>query len=135
MISVGDSFLQRGTGPNHDSARPHIFIILKDDATRGDLYVVPMCTWSHGCDGACILEPNCGWPPVQRKSFIAYYHGARVGKAGITSMIGRTVSVIAKPSASVFQSVIAGLRQTTEVEAWFKDAVLAPSARRILPSL
>jgi len=61
-----------GTGPAHDPARAHLFVILTDPCPNGMVLVVPVCRAVRGYDNTCILGAG-DHPFFKQKSYVAYY--------------------------------------------------------------
>ena len=85
----GAAFLYSGTGPDHDSGRNHIMVVVKELAATGDYLIVPICSYKEKCDKTCVLTPGVEWPKIRKKSFVSYSQGKKVSKR---SVLDRTIA-------------------------------------------
>jgi hypothetical protein len=60
------------TGPSHDPARGHLFIVLTNPCPSGMVLLVPVCGAGPRSDTTCLLGVG-DHPFLTKKSFVAYH--------------------------------------------------------------
>jgi hypothetical protein len=130
-IKEGTALRLRDTGPSMDESRNHICVVVKDDDAMGDYYLVPICSQINNLhDKTCTINAN-EWRPVFKASFIAYYHGKKVGKANTQNKIARgEIQYLGNVPASLYSRIKAGVETSKNTDPWFKNAVF-PKVKKV----
>lgn len=123
VYAAGDAVYIYGTGPARAASKPHVHVIVKIDADKGNIYVVPMSSYRPNCDEACVLQPNDGWGAVQHKSFIEYDKAKiMVIKGSEMGLEELRITFLGKVPEPIYAKVIKGINESDEVEPWFSRA-------------
>jgi hypothetical protein len=125
-----------GTGPSGDDGRSHTFVIVKDDISNGDLYIVPICSVRQRSRQTCvIIEANSGWAEIRKKSFVAYDLAKKVPRQNTIKCInGSGITLLGPVPAHIYSKIFDGIKTSPDVEPWFRNAVIDPPKPRILAS-
>lgn len=123
-FSVGDVFRYAGTGPAHNMGLPHAHVVVKVDATSGELYCIPISREPLNWDTSCELELSDRVPSVTQRSFMAYYHAKKSALAGLALQVQHKQCVkLGTVSPSVLQRILDGVVASDECEPWFEEAL------------
>jgi hypothetical protein len=135
-IRAGVALLYPGTGPDDDEGRSHICVVVKDDQMKGDLYLVPVCSYRRPCDETCVIDANSGWRTITKKSFVAYYHPRIVSKKATLHRIKEAdVTFLGPVPQDIYERIFDGIKTSRHVEPWFRNVVIGePPKPTILPT-
>jgi hypothetical protein len=132
-ISVGMAVNYPGTGPDHDGGRAHRCVVVKDDDTNGNVYLLPICSFYETSDATCVLEAGCPVLGLTKKSFVAYYAAKAVSrKSFIEKLTSTEITHLGQMPQEILSRIVAGVSSSPDVEPWFRSAVTPASPRRIL---
>jgi hypothetical protein len=135
-ICAGVALLIPGTGPSGDEGRSHTFVIVKDDISKDDLYIVPICSAGQKCYQTSVtIEANSGWVAIRKKSFVAYDLAKKLPRQNTIKRIdGSDITLLGPVPAALYSKIFEGIKTSPDVEPWFRNAVIDPPKPRILAS-
>jgi len=124
-IGPGSIFLLPGTGPAHDRARPHMCVVVADDARNGDYLVIPICSAHSQCDRTCVFDSS-HTVHVEHESHASYFEAKACPKKGFSERF-EYVGELPQP---LLKQVLKGIEASLETEPRFREryqAVVDPS--------
>ncbi len=123
MISLGDTFhWQAGM-----SACSHLYIVIAEDASDGQVLVVNVTTKTNTSDLSCILSPT-DHTFIIRPSIISYVDARELDKNKLETWINNINDIDFKPDIPVSQNVldriIKGAETTDALKRGFQEKYL-----------
>ncbi|MCX7313732.1 MAG: hypothetical protein NTV56_18905 [Alphaproteobacteria bacterium] len=118
-----------GTGPDHDTDRAHLFVILTDPDPDGMVLVVPICSATTKSDGTCIVGAG-DHPFLKHKSFAAYYRlNTFNGSALVEQEKKKAIQYRGMLDEKVFALVCAGVQESRQAAPVHKKYFATQTAK------
>lgn len=115
VLGLGSVVFVHGTGAKEKASTPHRFVIVGDDAEKGDWLIVPICSFHAKADSTCAFDRKDCNNLVDHKSYAAYYMAKKVPKKTFKPEHRGQL-----PTA-LFEKIRIGINASSETERWFSD--------------
>jgi hypothetical protein len=113
-----------GTGPQAESEKPHLFVILTNPCPKKMQLLVPVCSAHRRCDTTCLLDVGSqvgDYKKLNRPSYIDYsFATIKLTEVLIKRVNKQDIEYKGIIDANAFAKICAGLLASPRTKPWVK---------------